>query len=247
MRCRLWEYYDEIWVYGDPSMGDPLQGLDLRPQILDKIVYTGYLERSLPENIQSKHLRDVPKPYLLVTPGGGGDGVEMVDWVLRAYEETGDLPWHGLFVLGPFMPLEDQERFRERIEKLAHASLITFDNHMESLMTHADAVVAMGGYNTFCEILSFNKRSLLVPRTAPREEQLIRARKAADNGLVSLIDPRQSRSVQPMITALQALSKQALPGNIMPVGFLSGLEKVNERFLDIINRQKSTLERANSG
>ena len=33
----------------------------------------------------------------------------------------------------------------------------------------------MGGYNTFCEILSFDKRALIVPRTVPRLEQYIRA------------------------------------------------------------------------
>ena len=42
-------------------------------------------------------------------------------------------------------------------------------------MKKADAIVAMGGYNTFCEILSFDKRALIVPRTRPRLEQYIRA------------------------------------------------------------------------
>ncbi len=32
----------------------------------------------------------------------------------------------------------------------------------------------MGGYNTYCEILSFDKPALIVPRLQPREEQLIR-------------------------------------------------------------------------
>ena len=47
---------------------------------------------------------------------------------------------------------------------------------MEELIAGAKAVVAMGGYNTYCEILSFDKPALIVPRVAPREEQLIRAR-----------------------------------------------------------------------
>ncbi len=42
-------------------------------------------------------------------------------------------------------------------------------------MARAIGVVAMGGYNTFCEILSFDKRAIIVPRTAPRMEQYIRA------------------------------------------------------------------------
>ncbi len=229
------DYYDEIWVYGDHSMGDPLEGIELSARTRDKIVYTGYLQRDLPEGNESRHLRDLPTPYLLITPGGGGDGVQMVDWVLRAYEATNDLPWHGMFVLGPFMSQEDTQRFRDRIDNLEHASLITFDNNMESLMTHADGVVAMGGYNTFCEILSFNKRSLIVPRTEPREEQLIRASKAVKNGLVSLLDTRNPMDVSLMLDALEKLPFQSLPGDVMPENFLGGLDAVNYRMLEIID------------
>ena len=35
-------------------------------------------------------------------------------------------------------------------------------------MKRAAGIVAMGGYNTFCEILSFDKRALIIPRTVPR-------------------------------------------------------------------------------
>ena len=45
------------------------------------------------------------------------------------------------------------------------------------LVDRADAVVAMGGYNTVCELLAKGKRTLIVPRVAPRQEQLIRARR----------------------------------------------------------------------
>ena len=54
----------------------------------------------------------------------------------------------------------------------------------------------MGGYNTFCEILSLDKRALIVPRTEPRLEQFIRASRAAELGLVRMLpddgrrDPR---------------------------------------------------------
>ncbi len=52
---------------------------------------------------------------------------------------------------------------------------ITFDSEIEFLMRKAAGVVAMGGYNTFCEILSFDRPAVLVPRTEPRREQAIRA------------------------------------------------------------------------
>ena len=51
----------------------------------------------------------------------------------------------------------------------------------------------MGGYNTYCEILSFDKPALIVPRVRPREEQLIRARRAAELGLVEMLLPERGR------------------------------------------------------
>src|SRR3546814_3885880 len=57
-----------------------------------------------------------------------------------------------------FRSPETRASFRERIQKLPRVRAVTFDSHMESLMQDASAVVAMGGYNTFCEALSMNKR-----------------------------------------------------------------------------------------
>ncbi|MEH6473331.1 MAG: glycosyltransferase [Halopseudomonas sp.] len=229
----LERYYREIWVYGDKAMGNPLAGLDIPAAVQQKMYYTGYLKRALPEAVQSKHLQQLDDPYILITPGGGGDGVEMVDWVLSAYELCQDSPWHALFVLGPFMAQVEQQAFQQRADRLSNVTLLTFDNHMESLMNGAEAVVAMGGYNTFCEILSFNKRALLIPRTTPREEQLIRAQHAQSLGFVSVLDPRD-HSVEAMCQALKALPQRPLPQQQMDDDFLSGLESVSSRTLALL-------------
>ena len=47
----------------------------------------------------------------------------------------------------------------------------------------------MGGYNSTCEILSFKKKTLIVPRTVPRKEQLIRARSLESKGFVDVLHP----------------------------------------------------------
>jgi predicted glycosyltransferase len=97
-------------------------------------------------------------------------------------------------------------------------------------------VVAMGGYNTFCEILSWNKPALIIPRTTPREEQLIRAQNAANLGIVCLLDPRQRINNECTIAALKSLASQAKPAELMPPNFMSGLEQVGQRFINIIRR-----------
>jgi predicted glycosyltransferase len=49
----------------------------------------------------------------------------------------------------------------------------------------------MGGYNTVSEILAFEKRALVVPRVAPRREQLIRAQRMSELGLLDVLHPDQ--------------------------------------------------------
>jgi predicted glycosyltransferase len=48
-----------------------------------------------------------------------------------------------------------------------------------SYMNAADIVVSMAGYNTICELLTLRKRSIVVPRVRPVEEQKIRAERLA--------------------------------------------------------------------
>ncbi len=199
------------------------------PVVRDKVRFTGYLRRNLPAELPAyAPTSKIEPPYLLVTPGGGGDGQEMVDWVLSAYESEARLPWPALLVLGPFMASESQAEFQARAERLDNVEVITFDAHMESLVERAAAVVAMGGYNTFCEILSFDKPALIVPRTLPRKEQYIRASRAQDLGLVRMLANDGLRRSRDMVAALQALADQPPPSAVMRQGMLDGLHTVNQ-------------------
>ncbi len=193
-----------------------------------RTVYTGYLERSVPSH--GTHMATRPRlevPYLLVTPGGGGDGEALVDWVLRAYEQQEAMPHPALIVLGPFMQPECQAEFVTRAGRLANIEMMTFDARMETLIEGAVGVVAMGGYNTFCEILSFDKPALIVPRTKPRLEQYIRASRAQELGLVSLLVDEYDRDPQVMATALRQLPQQNRPSDVVVPGLLDGLSNVN--------------------
>ncbi len=203
--------YDEIWIYGPPEMGDPLEGVPLSSAARQRMVYTGYLPRTIPtaENLMLPEIAN--HPFLLVTPGGGGDGEIMLDWVLRAYEKSSEGLLPSLLVLGPFMPLAKRQEFVERADRLADVHAITFDSHIEILMERAAGIVAMGGYNTFCEILSMDKPSLLLPRCVPREEQLIRAQRAQALGLTRMLSVEKCRDVDLMREALRTLPDQGQP------------------------------------
>ena len=220
--------YDEIWVYGLPQICRPLEEIGVADSIKRKTVYTGYLRRET-ESKARVAAAEAPldRPYLLVTAGGGGDGRALVDWVLRAYELGEEMPWPALIVTGPFMPSDVQAEFLDRAQRLPNVEAITFDPGIEALYERAVGVVAMGGYNTFCEILSFDKPALIVPRTVPRREQLIRAHHAAELGLIKCLIDDGVRDARVMATALSHLPQQRKPSDVVVPGLLDGLDNVN--------------------
>ena len=223
----LKDLYDELWVYGLPQFYDPLTGVEIPEVIRRKIVYTGYLKHQVPEALSVKSASVPNTPYILVTTGGGEDGDVLIDWVLTAYESEMKIPHPALIVLGPFMHTELQESFLARIEKLESVSAMTFSSHIEHLMEKAVGVVAMGGYNTFCEILSFDKPSIIVPRTKPRLEQYIRASRAQELGLLSMLNYDNEADPKTMATALCQLTQQNPPSEIILPGLLDGLQNIN--------------------
>jgi predicted glycosyltransferase len=226
----LAEYYDEIWVYGLPQICDPLAGLAVPWGVRQRMTYTGYLRRNAAEPQVTPEILDVLKSeFVLVTPGGGGDGEALIDLVLSAYEYDRALPLAALLVFGPFMLPEQRAVFASRASRLDNVHAITFNARLESLMARAAGVVAMGGYNTFCEILSFDKRALIVPRTAPRLEQYIRSRRAAELGLLTMLSEQEGRDPRVMAAALRHLTEQAPPSAVVIPGLLDGMPSVNRR------------------
>ena len=168
-------------------------------------------------------------------------GELMVDWVIRAYESDRRQPYPALVVLGPFMPTETQVEFMDRAARLDDVEVITFDAHMESLMQNAVGVVAMGGYNTFCEIMSFDKRALIVPRTRPRKEQFIRAARFQELGLVSMLGDEEMSDTRAMETALRHLPQQPRPSEVVVPGLMDGLDNVDRLARRWIRRQRRPL------
>mgnify|MGYP003867914931 CR=1 FL=1 len=90
----------------------------------------------------------------------------------------------------------------------------------------------MGGYNTFCEILSFDKPAALAPRITPRMEQYLRVAAAERIGLVRMLPPVQDGDGLPdpaaMGAAIKALDSQPLPSAAKVDGLLNGLDRVSE-------------------
>ena len=223
--------YDEIWIYGVRDFYQPLKGLPLEASVGEKTVYTGFLKR-LPENVEVDDAIE-NTPYLLVTPGGGRDGRDLIDLVLCAYTGKPSLAYHAVIVLGPFMNIEMRHHFHKQAETLNNVTLIDFHPRMESLIIGAAGMITMGGYNTFCEILSFNKPALLYPRKTPRTEQLIRAIRADELGIVTLLDP-DTVTKEELIQYIDDFAKLPKPSSGFLPGMLEGMNTISDRMIDLL-------------
>lgn len=237
--------YDSIWVYGPDDFWNPLTGFELSAPLEARLTYTGYLRRHPPTSPPAQALPAAD--YVLVTTGGGGDGGPLMMDVLAALECAPDLPHHWLLVLGPFMPAEEREHIHARARALPRVLVSEFDSHIEHLMVGARALVAMGGYNTFCEILSFDKPALLVPRVAPREEQLIRTRRAAELGLVDWLHPDAAADPACLAARLRALASRSPPSQAPRPPQLDGLETINRLVGDWLDSHPHVRRRAGAG
>ena len=222
---KINRYYDRIWVYGPDRFWDPLGGLNHPGGLQHRLKYVGWLDRELP-SVQQTDMHFLPEEYILVTAGGGGDGSALMEQVLAAREHD----WHNdypiVMVLGPFMKSENRERIRLRASSLSNVTIIDFEARLEWLLSNAVGVVGMCGYNTFCEVLSFNRKALFVPRTQPRQEQYIRASRGRELGLCEILTSEEASIPSVMANALRQLPNNTSPSKYLLHRDLAGLDEI---------------------
>ncbi len=185
----LEDLYDEIWVYGNKDIYDPIVEYNIPVSLEPKICFTGYIPRrqntkKIRKKIRSRYRIFDEDTFILVTAGGGGDGCELLDHYIAMHDFfPTSLPFKSLMITGPFMPKSSREHLKKRAKRFGIKTQ-PFHPRMEQLIGAADLVISMGGYNTICEILSQETPSLIIPRETPRKEQLIRAEKLTQQGLI---------------------------------------------------------------
>ncbi len=189
-------YYDRVWVYGDRMVFDAVREYGFPTDIAAMVRYSGYLNpRDVDDACAPGKTRDngalsdlnlTPGRLVLCLVGGGRDGIPLAEAFLRA-----ELPaeTNGVVVTGPLMPAEARSTLRALAAQRPRMRILEFITDPCRLLRRADRVIAMGGYNTICEVLAFETPALIVPRVKPRTEQLIRAARLADLHLLEMLHP----------------------------------------------------------
>lgn len=188
-------WYDQVWVVGVPEIFDVRQEYQFPAEIAQKTRFCGYIRRDLgvkPRQVLRQELQLKPDDQLvLVTPGGGADGYRLVDAYLKGLENQPDYHHRTIVISGPEMPASQREEICQRTAELPKIDILEFTDDLVGYMDAADVVISMGGYNTVGEILSLQKRAIVVPRIHPVEEQWLRAERMSKLGLFRAIHPDQ--------------------------------------------------------
>ena len=195
IQTAIEEYYDEIWVYGDQRVYDPIVEYEWPECVETKVKFTGYLDQSQRLRKRTKECSDSQSAscassqrLIVCTLGGGQDGFAVAKAFVEALPREGV---SGILLTGPFMPKAEAAYINQIALGRPNLLVQEFNSEADSLISRADSVVTMGGYNSVCSVLSFGKRALVVPRVVPRKEQLVRAERLSQLGLIDLLHPDQ--------------------------------------------------------
>ena len=237
------QLYSEIWVYGSRQIFDAVHEYAIPGHIESKIHFTGYIPRQIPRLKNRPGIRRElglcnGEKFVLVTAGGGGDGFKVIDTYLSMLETRPDCGFRSMIVTGPMLDVQLYDQLASRARRLK-IRIVKFHRKIEKVMLASDCVVSMGGYNTMCELICAARPMLIIPRSVPREEQLMRAQIFAARGLLEYI-PRETVTVEEMHDKLSHLLENGSQYEQRLADFpMTAFEIINSRVGEISLRSPS--------
>lgn len=232
--------YDAILVYGRQDWFDVISAYDMPASIKHKIRYCGYVCNESPAEEAGPALPHTAAGHhrILITVGGGGDGIRIIEAYLSARRRNVDCKWQSLIVPGPLMDPATRTNLDASIADIPETYLIDGATDMLPLMRQCDLIISMAGYNTSAELLSMGCRAILVPRAKPRAEQRLRAKMLAQLAFVDYVDPDND-----VMEQLQQLIPLALTRKPQPLATfqMDGTSRVVTELHALAARSMTTL------
>jgi len=214
-------YYDEVWIYGERAIFDPVVEYAFREDVALKTRFCGYLRR--PTAAATHH--DGP-PHALVTTGGGADGAPLIATYLEGLSRLPrSIQLRTTVVFGPHVDADARAAILQRFGSLSDVRFVDFEADLSAYYQQADVIVSMAGYNTVCELLSWRRPAVVVPRANPVGEQLLRARLFAARGYFDYVEPD---SLTPDLLIARVREALRRPPAADPID-LDGLPRIRER------------------
>jgi predicted glycosyltransferase len=223
------EFYDEVWIYGSKSIFDTAKEYAFPESVVRKTFYCGYLKRP---TVSAERTEGPPR--ILVTTGGGGDGSDIIEAYLTGLSSLPrNVALRTTIIFGPQMPQPRRLELLRRFDYMADVNFLEFEADIANRYAESDVVISQAGYNTVCELLSFSRKAILVPRSEPVREQLIRSRLLAARGFFEFIEPQDLTPETLISKVLEALNSPSQAKAAMLD--LDGLPVIRERVRALLN------------
>jgi predicted glycosyltransferase len=183
-------YYSAVAIYGDRRLYDPAAEYAWPHDLRAVSRYLGYVDprERIGHGASATAASLVPElpvgRMMLCMVGGGQDGDLVAEMFAQATLPDGA---YGVIVTGPFMAASTVERLESYGRRSGRMIVLRLVDEAAHLLERADRVVAMGGYNSLCEVLAFGRPALIVPRDTVRREQTIHAQVLADAGFATVL------------------------------------------------------------
>lgn len=184
--------YDHLVVYGSSSFFDPSIAYDFPDSLVRRVRFLGHVVEDCP-SLEPLTADSPKRPHIVVTTGGGDGAVDQVAGGFLEMLRQGML---GRDITATVLPgplaAPDSLAALIRSASETDAEVLDFVESTSPYMAAADLVICTAGYNTAIQVLRYGRRALFVPRVMHRREQLLRATKLSELGLVNLLLPDEA-------------------------------------------------------
>ena len=246
----LRHFYDRIFIYGAPSIFDPIYSYEFPHEIRSKSQYCGYItDYDANDDSFSPHSypTDGGKKFVVLTVGGGdGWGEDLItDFLEIIQKHKSTITFDSLILTGPFLKEDHWNRFKSAAHDLS-VKVLKFVKETRPFLAQSDLVISTGGYNTITDILSYARKALVVPRIKYRKEQFLRAKRMSELGLITLLHPDDVSArnlyncVSDLLTGDDDPLVEARTRKLIPLdGTLRLAEHLGDIFAELENKRKN--------
>jgi predicted glycosyltransferase len=188
------DHFDGVAVLGQQHLFDVRTEYEFPENLQQKTWFCGYLAKEGPMRSRAEVRSEIGvsggDKLALVTTGGGEDGYHVLENYLNGLaQEPGKRRLKTLIVTGPALAPDRARAIHGMAQAHSSVHVLDFSDDMLSCCNAADVIVSVAGYNTVCEILTFRKQAVVVPRVHQVEEQRIRAERMSKRALFQMILP----------------------------------------------------------
>jgi len=193
--CRLANaHLDAVLVHSDPRFARLEETFGRADDLTVPVRYTGFVvgpARPRPRERQ-----------VVVSAGGGLVGEPLLRTAIEAQRIGTGMPMRA--IAGPLMPADAFERLRAQADGVPGLELLRSAPDLPAELAGATAAVSQAGYNTALEIVRTGVPALVVPYATPEEdEQLRRARRLADLGVLRVLERADAATLASEIRRLE--------------------------------------------